>query len=168
MEENKKEFASSHVMDIFFKGWSKNFDLVDEMEQRFLQAIESQKGWVQSSRDQLSKMEEDSHNLMTEWKTNAQEILDKYQEEHAGQTFSKWTEKLEEIGHKSQTLALSPGKATLEIVSNSMDQYEQAIINAIDQQQKNRVEFTNDLKSIVEQLKQAQLGLLQPFGFTVK
>ncbi len=167
MAVKKGDIKSANVMDAFFKGWSNNFDLFEEMEQKALQAIESQKEWIQATQDQFFQMEENSKKLTTEWKTNVQEILAKNQKELGGQNLSEWTDKLEEIGHKSQTLAFSPGKASLEILSNSHAQFEATFINSLNQQQKNRVELTKSLDSIVEQLKQTQLGAQKSFEIPV-
>lgn len=158
-KEGKKAL---NVMDGFFGEWLNNFDLFAEVEQKSLQGIEIQKEAIQTIQDQLVQLEENSKNLITDWKVSVQEA-DKNQKELYGQNVSDWTVMVEEIAHKSQSLAFSPGKASLDILSNSHAKFAELFISALDQQQKTFKEFTNYGESIVEQIQQTQRLILNPF-----
>ncbi|MCQ6282068.1 hypothetical protein [Bacillus sp. EB600] len=156
-----------NVIDVFWDGWFNSFKTFNSLqsgaEQRSLQAFESQKEWIQSTRDQLSQLEEESKKLTTEWKSNLQEVFNKAQVDFGTQNLAEWADKFEEFGHKAETLAFSPSKATIELLSKSHAQLETALKKAIEQQQKNRAEVLNAIGGYVDQLKQTQSGVLKTF-----
>lgn len=165
MAENKKNTPqSTNALDVLLN----QLNLFELVEQTSLQTIENQKDWIQATRDQFNQMEVNSKKLTTEWAANLQDILSKNQKEFGGQNFTELTDKLEEIGLESQSLFFSPGKASLEILSNSHAQFEETVTHALEQQRKNREELTNAISSIVEQLKQTQVGILKSFELPVK
>lgn len=165
----KKEDKFVNVLDVFWDGWFNSFKTFQSfqngVEQKSIQAIEAQKEWIQSAREQLAQLEEDSKKLTSELKINFQDVLTKAQSEFGGENFSEWTEKFEEIGHKAETIAFSPSKISFELLSKSHAQLESTIKKAIDQQQKNREEVINAIGGYVEQLKQTQNGVLKSFDF---
>src|SRR6476661_6147932 len=128
-----------NVIDVFWDGWFNSFKTFNSLqsgaEQKSLQAFESQKDWIQSTRDQLSQLEEESKKLTTEWKSNLQEVLNKAQVDFGTQNLTEWAEKFEEFGHKAEALAFSPSKATIELLSKSHAQLETTLKKAIEQQQ---------------------------------
>ncbi|MDQ0213984.1 gas vesicle protein [Oikeobacillus pervagus] len=158
---------SVNVLDVFWDSWFNSYktfySFQDAAESKSIQMFEGQKDWIQSASDQLSRLEEDSKKVTSEWKSSFQDALNKAQNEYASQTFSEWSDKVEELGNKAQTLAFSPGKASLEMLSKSHAHLENTFKNAIDQQQQNRAEVIKAIESFVEQLKQTQTGLLKSF-----
>lgn len=163
----KKDEKFVNVIDVFWDGWFNSFktfhSLQDGVEQKSLQSFESQKEWLQTTREQLNHLEQESKKLTTEWKTNLQEVLQKAQTDFGTQNLTEWTNKLEEAGHTSETLAFSTSKATVEMLSKSHAQLESALKKAIEQQQKNRTEVLNAIGGYVNQLKQTQNGVLKTF-----
>jgi phage-related protein len=163
----KKDEKALNVIDVFWDGWFNSFktfnSLQDGAEQKSLQAFESQKEWIQATRDQLTQLEEESKKLTSEWKSNLQEVLNKAQIDFGTQNLTEWTDKFEEIGHKAEALAFSPSKATIDLLTKSHAQLESALKKAIDQQQKNRAEVLNAIGGYVDQLKQTQNGVLKTF-----
>jgi phage-related protein len=156
-----------NVIDVFWDSWFNSFKTFQSfqngVEEKSLQAFESQKEWIQSTRDQLTKLEEESKKLTSEWKANLQEVLKKAQVDFGAPNLAEWTDKFEEIGHKAEALAFSPSKATVEVLSKSQAQLESALRNAIEQQQKTRTEVLNAIGGYVDQLKQTQNGVLKTF-----
>jgi phage-related protein len=163
----KKDEKSLNVIDVFWDGWFNSFktfhSLQDGVEQKSLQAFESQKEWIQSTREQLNQLEEDSKKLTSEWKANLQEAFKKAQTDFGAPNLTEWTDKFVEAGNKAEELAFSPSKATIELLSKSQAQLEIALRKAIDQQQKNRAEVLNAIGGYVDQLKQTQNGVLKTF-----
>jgi hypothetical protein len=163
----KKDEKALNVIDVFWDSWFNSFktfnSLQDGAEQKSLQAFESQKEWIQATRDQLTQLEEESKKLTSEWKSNLQEVLNKSQFDFGAQNLTEWTDKFEEIGHKAESLAFSPSKATIDLLSKSHAQLELALKKAVEQQQKNRAEVLNAIGGYVDQLKQTQNGVLKTF-----
>lgn len=163
----KKDEKFVNVIDVFWDGWFNSYktfhSLQDGVEQKSLQAFESQKEWIQTTREQLNQLEEESKKLTTVWKANLQEVLKNVQPDYGTQNLAEWTDKFEEAGHKAETLAFSSSKATIEMLSKSHAQLESALKKAIDQQQKNRSEVLNALGGYVDQLKETQNGVLKNF-----
>jgi phage-related protein len=163
----KKDEKALNVIDVFWDSWFNSFktfnSLQDGAEQKSLQAFESQKEWIQATRDQLTQLEEESKKLTSEWKSNLQEVLNKSQFDFGAQNLTEWTDKFEEIGHKAESLAFSPSKATIDMLSKSHAQLELALKKAVEQQQKNRAEVLNAIGGYVDQLKQTQNGVLKTF-----
>lgn len=156
-----------NVVDVFWDGWFNSFktfqSFQDGVEQKSLQAFESQKEWIQAAREQLNQLEEESKKLTTEWKVNLQDALKKAQIDFGVPNLTEWTDKFEEIGHKAETLAFSPGKATVDMLSKSQAQLESAVRKAIEQQQKTRTDVLNAIGGYVDQLKETQNGVLKTF-----
>lgn len=163
----KKDEKALNVIDVFWDSWFNSFKTFNSLqngaEEKSLQAFESQKEWIQATRDQLTQLEEESKKLTSEWKSNLQEVLSKAQIDFGTQNLTEWTDKFEEIGHKAEALAFSPSKATIDLLSKSHAQLESALKKAIDQQQKNRAEVLNAIGGYVDQLKQTQNGVLKTF-----
>lgn len=163
----KKDEKALNVIDVFWDSWFNSFktfnSLQDGAEQKSLQAFESQKEWIQATRDQLTQLEEESKKLTSEWKSNLQEVLNKSQFDFGAQNLTEWTDKFEEIGLKAESLAFSPSKATIDLLSKSHAQLELALKKAVEQQQKNRAEVLNAIGGYVDQLKQTQNGVLKTF-----
>lgn len=147
----------SNVMETGFVGWWSNFDFMNEVEQRSLQAIKNQREWIEGTKDQMSQIEENSKHLTKDWKTSVQEV--------AGDNFYEWENILEEISHTSQSISFLPGKTSLNILCSMNDQFEQTLTSAISQQQKTREEFSKVAEDMIEQWKEAQMELFKPFQF---
>ncbi|WP_203361483.1 hypothetical protein [Bacillus sp. REN10] len=168
---NKKEANKSiDVIDVFWDGWFNSFKTFyssqDGLEQRTLQVFERQKDWINSSRAQISKLEENSKKLSSEWKANMQPAWG--QQEVGNKSLSEWVDQLEEISQKTQSLALSPGKASIEMLSKSQAHLEETYKNALEAQQQNREEVLKACEDLINQLKQTQKGMLQSFELIAK
>lgn len=163
----KKDEKFVNVIDVFWDGWFNSFrtfnSLQNGFEEKSLQAFETQKELIQSTREQLNKLEEESKKLTTEWKNSLQEVLKKAQFDFAATNLTEWTDKLEEVGHKAETLAFSPSKASVELLSKTQAQLELALKKAIEQQQKTRTDVLDAIGGYVEQLKQTQNGVIKSF-----
>ncbi|KAB7707176.1 hypothetical protein F9802_09215 [Bacillus aerolatus] len=168
--ETKKDavYASDLILDGWLNGLNALCSLQEEMEKQPLQAFESQKEWIHSIRGQLSQLEDQSKTMTTEWIATVQETVNKTQKELGGKNDLKWPAQLEEIGHKTQTLAFSPSKKSLELLLRSQAQLETACKQTLDQQQQNRSEYLQVFEGLVDQVKQTQKEVLKPFDLTVK
>jgi 23S rRNA pseudoU1915 N3-methylase RlmH len=152
----KEDSKSINVMDVIFNGWVSQLKAFEEMEQKSIQVIKSQKEWIEGTRDQFIQIEEDSKKLTSDWKANVVELLEKNQKEFGTQNVAELLNKLEDIGHKSQAIAFIPGKASFDILLNSRDQFEKSFLDALEQQKKSREDLTKAYEEVIEQLKQSQ------------
>lgn len=163
-----KEEKVPNVIDVFWDGWFNSFKTFQSfqsgVEKYSLQAVESQKGWIHLYNDHLTQLEEGSKKLTAQWFTAVQDAFKKAQAVYSVPSLTDWAEKLQEVGNTAETFSFNPGKATLELLSQSHAQLETAIQKAIEQQEKNRAEVLNAIGEYVEQLKQAQNGLLKTFA----
>lgn len=161
----KKDEKLLNVIDVFWDGWFNSFktfqSLQNGMSQKSLEFFESQKELIKSTLEQLSQLESETKKLTTDWKDNLQEVLKESQLDFGANNLTEWTDKFEEVGHKAESLAFSPSKTTVEMISKSHAQLESALKKAIDQQQKNRAEVLDTIEDYVDQLKQTQNGVLQ-------
>jgi histidinol dehydrogenase len=157
-----QEEKAFKVIDVIFEGWFDSIKTIQSLqngvEQKSLKAFEDfQKELIKSTRDQLGQLEEESKKLSVEWKEIFQEVLKKT----GANDLTEWTNKFEEVGQKAEKLAFGPSKKSLELFSKSQAQLENALKEAIDQQQKNRSEVLNNLSGFVGELKQTQNDLLK-------
>jgi hypothetical protein len=165
MAVKKEENTSANVMDVFFNGWWNQVDFIEEMEQKTLQTIKDQNEWLKGTRVQYTQMEDNSKKLTSEWKSNVQKLVEENNIPTYGANFPDLVNKLEEIGHRTQTIAFLPGKTSLDILSTSGDQLERTYTKAMGQQQKTRDEFSKAYEGVMEQFKQTQMGVFKLFEF---
>ncbi|WP_332631863.1 hypothetical protein [Halalkalibacter flavus] len=159
----KKETNNSNSG--FVKDWWSQFNFIEEFEARTLQAFDSQKEWIEGTKEQLNQFEENSKKMTTEWKTSTQSLLENYNSAFGVQNYQEWLNKLEDISHKSQSIATLPSKASLELLSKSNEQLQDAFANAIAQNQKMREKSTNAFEGVFEQWKQTQPQMFKFFDF---
>ena len=145
--------------------WWEQFNLGEEMEKQSLQFFESQKEWAEGTREQINQFEEDSKRLTTDWKTNTQTFLTENYKEFATAESEEWLNKLEDLSHKSQQMALLPGKTSLDMFTKSTRQLEENFVKVAEQNKKVREEATKTMESAFEQMKQAQAKMFSFFPF---
>ncbi|PYZ92631.1 hypothetical protein CR194_13250 [Salipaludibacillus keqinensis] len=155
-EMNKTE--NENVIDFFGVGMWK--DVMEEMEQQSMQALKTQKEWIDGTREQISQFEENSKKLTTAWKTNAQTVVGNVNPELEGDPkYHEVLNKLEEIGHKSQTIATLPGKATLDIMARSNGHIAATVGNTFVQNKKIAEKTTDTLINAFDQMRQTQMQM---------
>ena len=167
MAVKKAENKVENPMELLWS-WETSIGLIENMEQKTVEAIQAQKEWIHSANKQLSQLEENSKKMTSEWKTYVQNELSKTPQEFTGKNFLEWASKLEEIGHKSQDLAFSPAKSTLDIMSQSHANFESLLSTTINQIQKSRSDMMKPFEGIVEQMKQTQATFYKAFEFPIK
>lgn len=148
--------------------WETGFGVVENMEQKSLEAIQAQKEWINSAYEQLSQLEDSSKKMTTEWRSFVQNELGKAPKEMAGLNATDWITKFEEIGHKSQNIAFSPAKSTLDLLSQYQANFESIYETTLTQIQKNRSEMMKPFEGIVEQMKQTQATFYKAFEMPIK
>ncbi len=164
MTVKKEETNQNNILDVLFASWMNQLQVLEELENKSLQLLESQKEWFEASREQLNQIEKNTKELTADWKAHVQELLSKTAKTKGS---LEWTDKLEEISNKAQTLVFTPGKATIEILTKTHEQLEKSYRTALKQQQKSRIEISNALKGVMDQIQQAQMSILKSFELPV-
>ena len=133
------------------------FDFIEEIEQRSVQAIKSQREFIKTAEEQLAQMEANTNQWTTEWKTKV--------EGFSGNTLSEWLNKYEDIALKSQAIAFLPGRKSLNILAKSNEQFERQLAEVFDKQKNSREDYIKAVEGVMEYMKQAQMGMLKSFGY---
>lgn len=167
MAVKKMENKSNSPFETIWN-WETSFEVVENLEQKSLEAIQAQKEWIHSANEQLSELEESSKKMTTEWKAFVQNEIAKTPKELAGQNISDWISKFEDIGHKSQNIAFSPAKSTLDILTKYQENFESIYTSTLTQLQKNRSEMIKPFEGIIDQMKQTQASFFKVFETTNK
>ncbi|WP_249869058.1 hypothetical protein [Oceanobacillus saliphilus] len=154
---------SENVVDSLWGAWLNQGEFFKTVEYQSLKNIESQKEWIKGTNEQYCQLEDNTKKLASEWKTGAESFLGNNKSILPLGDYQEWLNKLEEVGHKSYSIAFLPGKTTLEVLSKSTDQLEDTVVKVIDQNRKTREEATKAFDGVVEQWKQTQKVMLQFF-----
>lgn len=144
------------------KSWWNQVNFVEELEQFALQSIKNQKEWINATKEQLVQLEDHSKKMTTDWKNNVQTVFEKANIELDGQ--QNWFNKIEEIGHKSQMMAILPSRTSLEILDRSNEHYEEMFMNTMAEAKKVREEGLKVFDAAAEQMKEMQNGMFNLFG----
>jgi|GEM_PF-3319000 len=167
MVSKNAESKSVNVIDMFWDGWLNGWKTFytqqEEYAQKSLEAFGRQKEVLEATRDTLNKMEQDAKKFSQEWKLTVQEKVSGTPFAPVTKALEEWTNKLEEIAQKMQTLAWTPSKAGLDVLLQSHANMENAFKSVLDQQQKGRVELLKAVEAMTEQMKQTQKGLLASY-----
>jgi hypothetical protein len=154
-----------NVIDVFWDGFFNSFETFQSfqngVEEKSLEAFESQLGLVETTLEQFIKFEEQSKKLTAEWKANLQEVLNNALTGYGVQNLTEWTDKFEEVEQKVEAFAFSPSKKTFEVLSESQAQLESTLKEVIGQRIKNRAEILDAIDEYVDQLRKTQNNVLK-------
>lgn len=152
------------AVDSIWDGWLNSFKTLQgfqtEIDEKSLQAIDNHKEMLNSTRGILSKIEEEANKKTEELKTSLQNTMNTIGKEQVGSAVSIWMNQIEDINNSVQALSWAPNKAMLDLFSQSQDQFQTSVKEALDQQQQARSEVLKTIEKLTEQMKQTQKGLL--------
>ncbi|WP_186670979.1 hypothetical protein [Sporosarcina sp. BP05] len=155
---------SLNAIDSIWDGWLNSFKTLQgfqaEIDEKSLQAIDNQKEMLNSTRGILSKIEEEANKKTEELKTSLQNTMNTIEKEQVGSAVSTWMNQIEDINNSVQALSWAPNKAMLDLFSQSQDQFQTSVKEALSQQQQARSEVLETIEKLTEQMKQTQKGLL--------
>ena len=155
---------SLNAVDSIWDGWLNSFKALQgfqaEIDEKSLQAIDNQKEMLNSTRGILSKIEEEANKKTEELKTSLQNTMNTIEKEQAGSAVSTWMNQIEDINNSVQALSWAPNKVMLDLFSQSQDQFQTSVKEALSQQQQARSEALKTIEKLTEQMKQSQKGLL--------
>jgi hypothetical protein len=152
------------AVDSIWDGWLNSFKTLQgfqtEMAEKSLQAVENQKEFLNTTRGALKKMEEEETKIKDEWKASLQRTMNTVEKDQANPIFSAWMNQIEEINNSVQDLSWTPSKIMLDLFTQSQNQFESNIKEALDQQQKGRSEVLKTVEQLTEKMKQSHKDLL--------
>lgn len=163
MTSGNNEEKVTNVIDVFWDGFLNSIktfqSFQNEVEVKSIEAFESQLEMFETAFEQLINIEDESKKINVEWKANLQEVLNNALTGYGVQNLKEWTDKLDEI--EVEALAFSPSKKTFEALSESNEQLESTLLEAIGQREKNRAVVFDVISEYVDQLKQTQNNVLK-------
>lgn len=160
--EAKQSFTE---VDLLWDGWLNSFKTLqtyqNDLEAKSIQAFEKQKELINTTRETLVGMENETNKLTGEWKENLQKTVKTVNKEQAGPIVSNWMNQVEEFNDKVQALSWTPSKVMLDLFSQSQDQLESNVKLALEQQQTGRSEALKAIGELTEQMKETHKGILE-------
>jgi Polyhydroxyalkanoic acid inclusion protein (PhaP_Bmeg) len=131
--------------------WAEGLDRVcttqKELEDLFLQALENQKElWGKFNNDN-SWIEEEQKKLFEDFRESTKLNLQSVFGQSASNLFDQFNSQIDVVSNRLQELTLKPYRESLNLFSQSQDQFKQSVQNSFEQQQKIREEFKNQIKS---------------------
>lgn len=161
------ETKPHELVDAFWKNWSHSLSLFSsagkQMEQLTLETLKHQQEALHKLTESTEEIEKEIHQFSAQ--ANAQ--YTEYVKQFAGHSFNEqidgWQEKWNELSNHMQQLTVSPTKASLSLLSQTSEQFEEAVKQLISQQQQQRQEVQKQLESFLEEFKSMQLDLVKKF-----
>ena len=145
--------------------WTNSLDKVTasqkEIEDLLLQAFTTQKESMEKIAGGMDNVQEQQKKLIAEVRDYVKQNVETVSGEEGSQTFEKWNAQLEEINNRVQELTSTPYNESLNLLTQSQEQFQQTIKNSIEQQRKIREEALN-------QFKTAQKGFMDLFESNTK
>ncbi|WP_394238060.1 hypothetical protein [Niallia oryzisoli] len=168
----KAQEAAAHIGDSLFNSFTNGLDLVytsrKEIENLFLQALETQKETYSKLSDDLSKIEAEQKKFIDEVREQIKLNIQRVFGPTAGKAYEQFNAQFDEVANRVQELTVAPYKEGLNLLVQSQEQFQQTIVNSIDQQQKLRQDLTEQVKAsqkifndIVEANSKLALGLFK-------
>ena len=165
MTKKRTEVQQSlNAADSLWDGWLNSFKTLrgfqTEIDEKSLQAIDKQKEILNSTREIVSKIEDESNKKTAELKASLQNTMKTIERDQVGSTVSNWMNQIEVISNSVQALSWPPSEVVFDIFSDYQDQWESSFKEALGQQQQARFEVLKTMENLTEQMKQTQKGLL--------
>ena len=162
--DSLNEVQSLNAVDILWDGWLNSFKTLQgfqtEIDVKALQAVDNQKGILNSTRGMVSKLEDEANKKTEELNASLQHTIKTIDKDQLGSTVSTWMNQIGEINNSVQALSWTPSKVMLDLVTHSQDQFESSVKKALNQQQQVRSEVLNTIEKFTEQMKQTHKELI--------
>jgi hypothetical protein len=151
MAQNNKKQETVPAGDSLFNSWANSLDRVNfaqkELEEHFLQALEKQKKTLEEITDDVTRIQDEQKKYFNELREAAKLNLQKTLGSTAGKAYEQWNVQFDEVSNRVAQLIETPFKESLNLFSQSQEQFQQTLKNGIDQQQKFRDDITDQIKA---------------------
>jgi hypothetical protein len=161
MAINKKDQNNSQDSiqfgDSLLNSWNNSLNLIyayqKEVENVSLQSLGYQKEVWEKLTNDFNKIEGEQKKLVDELRDVAKQNIQTVYGEEASVSFEKWNEHFDEVSSRVQQLTVTPIKESLNVLSQSQENFQESINKGVDQQQNLRQNF-------LKQFKTAQTGFI--------
>lgn len=161
--ENKAQ-QSVNGVEAIWDNWLNSFKslqgIQSEIEKKSLEAFAYQKDLLEAARKSLSNAEVESKKLTEEWNEKLEESV-RAAEKNQSELSSNWLSAVKEINEKALEVTWTPSHSLLELFSQTQEQVEATVREAVKQQDKGREEALKQIETLTEQVKKAQQGILE-------
>lgn len=138
---------SESLLNTWAEGLDRACTTQKELEDLFLQALENQKElWGKFNNDNFG-MEEEQKKLLEGFRESTKLNLQSVFGQSVSNVFDQFSSQIDVVSNRLQELTLKPYRESLNLFSQSQDQFKQSVQNSFEQQQKVREEFKNQIKS---------------------
>ncbi|WP_408010331.1 polyhydroxyalkanoic acid inclusion protein PhaP [Pseudalkalibacillus sp. A8] len=176
MAANKKSQSNDqnafHFVDSFWDSWKNGLNFVydsqKEVENLTLQAFEHQREAWEKVTDNMSRIEDEQKKLMKELRQTVTQNIENVSGEELTKSLEQSNERLDEVISRVQQLTVTPYKASLNVLSQSQQHFQESIKSVIGQQQKNREELKPLFEDFLNQVKTTQKGFYNVFENNTK
>lgn len=163
-EDSTNEVQSLNAVDLLWDGWLNGFKTLQGFQSEFdvksLQAVDNQKGILNSTRGMVSKIEEEVNKKTEELNASLQHTINTIEKDQVGSPVSTWFNQIGDINNSVQALSWTPTKVILDLVTHSQDQFESSVRKSLNQQQQVRSEVLKSVEIFTEQIKQTHKELI--------
>ena len=137
--------------------WSESLDIVyatqKKLEDQFLQALENQVGPKElfgKFNEEIARIEAEQKKFYDNFLESTKQNLSQVFGQSAGNAVEQYFAQFDSVRNYLQDLTAKSYKESLNFVSQSQDQFKQTVQSSIEQQQKIREEYKNQIKSTQE------------------
>jgi uncharacterized protein YjbJ (UPF0337 family) len=123
------------------------FTYQKEVENVSLQSFGYQKEVLDKVTGDLTKIEGEQKKLVGELRDVAKQNIQTVYGEDASGSFEKWNEQFDEVTIRVQQLTVTPFKESLNILSQSQENFQESVKKTVSQQQSIRENFLNQIKT---------------------
>ncbi|MGG2016074.1 polyhydroxyalkanoic acid inclusion protein PhaP [Bacillus sp. S10(2024)] len=165
------ETKPHELVDAFWKNWSHSLSLFSsagkQMEQLTLETLKHQQEALHKLTESTKEIEKEIEKEIQQFSAQANAQYNEYVKQLSGNSFNEqmdgWQEKWNELSNHMQQLTVSPTKTSLSLLSQTSEQFEEAVKQLISQQQQQREEVQKQMESFLEEFKSMQLDLVKKF-----
>lgn len=151
MAQNTKVQETVNLGDSLFNSWTSSLDNIyasrKELENLLLQALETQRQTLEKVTADFSRIEEEQKKLIEELRESVKLNIQKVFGAQAGKVYEQWNAQFDEISSRVQQLTVTPYKESINLINQSQEQFQESVKKGIDQQQKIREGFTEQVKA---------------------
>lgn len=161
--ENKGQ-QSVNGVEAMWDSWLNSFKslqgIQNDIEKKSLDAFTYQKDLLEEARKSLSHAENESKKLAQGWNEKIEDSVT-LAEKNQSELSSNWLSTVKEMNEKALEMTWNPSHSLLELFSQTQDQLEASVKEAMKQQDKNRDEVLKQIETLTEQVKKTHKGILE-------
>jgi polyhydroxyalkanoic acid inclusion protein PhaP len=153
------------MVEAFWNNWSHSLTLLTsagkQMEQITIDTLKQQQEAFNKITEGMETIEQEIKQNLAQINTQYTEYVKQFAGEPFSRQFDEWQEKWNEFSQQIQHISLSPTKTSFSVLSQTNEQFEEAIQQFIAQNQQQREDVTKQVESFLQELRAMQLDLIK-------